>query len=101
MGPEVVTTPSSTLTEPEPEPQPEPEQAPTPSPPTSPTLRRSSRASRPPDRLQPGWGTKTYAEAVFHTDPSSIAVRDHLHRSDPRGGGGIDESRRDKHSVCI
>ena len=105
---EVVTPPSPTPPEPQPEqqpesqpqPEPEPEQAPTPSPPTSPALRRSSRASRPPDRLQPGWGTKTYAEAVFDTDPSSLAIRDHLHRSDPRGGGGINESGRDKHSVC-
>ena len=78
-------------------PAPEPDMAPAPVPttptlsPPSPILRRSSRASNAPDRLEMSWGTKTYAQAVTGTDLCSLGISDSLHYSDPRGEGDITE----------
>ena len=82
-------------------PAPEPAQPPSTAPPPppqdpapnapEPTPRRSSRVRHEPDKLQVSWGTKSYAQAVSGTDPSSIGIRDSLHHKDPRGEGGITE----------
>ena len=58
--------------------------------PAKPEPRRSSRPSKAPERLQLSWGTKSYVQAV-KTDPRSLVIKDSLHPSDPRGGGGITE----------
>ena len=68
------------VTEPaQPEPLTEPEPA---------APRRSSRASKPVDKLQVSWGTKSYAQAVSGQVPSSLGIRDSLACCEPRGGGG-------------
>ena len=60
--------------------------------PAKPEPRRSSRPSKAPERLQVSWGTKSYAQAV-RTDLRSLVIKDSLHPSDPREGGGITEYR--------
>ena len=86
----------------EPAPVVEPPQPPSPAPvsqppeptvapePAKPEPRRSSRPSKASERLQLSWGTKSYVQAV-KTDPRSLVIKDSLHPSDPRGGGGITE----------
>ena len=83
-------------------PEPVVAETPSPSPPPSPTPtpvttapeqpRRSSRVSRAPDRLQPSWGTKSYADVV-RTDHCSLVNTGYLHHNDLGGGGGITEYR--------
>ena len=67
--------------------------SPTPPPSTTPPpeLRRSSRVSKAPEKLQVGWGTKSYADVV-RTDHCSLGNTVHLHHKDPGGGGDINES---------
>ena len=72
---------------PEPPPPVSPAPAAAPAPDTAP--RRSSRASKPTDKLQISWGTKSYAQAVSdNTDPGSVSIREGFHHPDPGGGGG-------------
>ena len=95
--PEAAPEPAPAAATPPPEPAQPPSTAPPPPPqdPASsapePTARRSSRVRHEPDKLQISWGTKSYAQAVSGTDPSSIGIRDILHHKDPRGEGGITE----------
>ena len=59
---------------------------------TSTGVRRSSRVTRPPDRLQvESFQGKTYTP--IETACQSVAYTDNLHPVKPRGGGGIYDGR--------
>ena len=73
---------------PSPEPAPQAPAPPMP-PPATAAPRRSSRASKAPDKLELSWGTKSYAQAVTNTDPASISIRDSFHHIDPCRGEGL------------
>ena len=90
-NPEIPCSPSPGPQAEEHRPRPEPASpalAPPEPPPVTTAPRRSSRASKAPDKLQLSWNTKSYDQAVSDTDHGSISIRDNFHRLDPGGRAG-------------
>ena len=100
-NPEIPCSPSPGPQAEEHRPRPEPASpalAPPEPPPVTTAPRRSSRASKAPDKLQLSWNTKSYDQAVSDTDPGSISMRDASITSILEEGRGIAGIRHCAHS---
>ena len=93
-------SPSPQAVEQTPSPEPaSPALAPPEPPPATTAPRRSSRASKAPDKLQLSWNTKSYVQAVSDTDPGSISIRDASITSILEEGRGIADIRHCAHNL--